>query len=334
MPFSSTHNHQYELQIKTEIRSVLGWPSNTFSIDFSRTLPTTSPDEESSVVSNHPPRNDVPGVVAAAVVVPPHTVLVFVPGNPGLIEWYIPSFADIVGRLGPGFAARGVSNAGHGVSEAELEAYSDGTISTTFIPWTIDGQVLHKSAYMDLLEDDFRQLSSISGDNNNGSATNQELVMPRYIFVSHSIGAHFTQRLCMLRPDLLMRQRILLLLHVTPFVCMKVPYGIKQVIFDFAASHPVATISIHERLMRFLRWLPETVVAACVLVDATMLLKTQDAAASSATTTSSAIAAATASVDVRKVTTQLLRQPAFATNFFKLGSEEIRDVPETIDVSK
>ena len=34
----------------------------------------------------------------------------------------------------------------------------------------------------------------------------------------------------------------------------------------------------------------------------------------------------------RELAVQLLRQPTYARNFFELGTEELRDVPESIDV--
>jgi peroxiredoxin len=72
----------------------------------------------------------------------PHTVLVFIPGSPGLVEWYLPMFVQLVETLGPGFAARGVSNAGHSTVDSHLnvEQWKDSTDRDATIPWTVDGQ--------------------------------------------------------------------------------------------------------------------------------------------------------------------------------------------------
>lgn len=68
--------------------NICGWPTDTVSIDH-----------------------------AAAREVRPHTLLLFVPGNPGVIHWYVETLSRIVEELGGGYAARGVSYAGHGVGE-------------------------------------------------------------------------------------------------------------------------------------------------------------------------------------------------------------------------
>lgn len=318
---SSINHHQifsHDVKVKKEVRSVLGWPSNTFSIDSYRTSSTGMKGNCANDCSN-----DVLQPLEY-----PHTVLVFVPGNPGLVEWYISSFMEIVQRLGPGYAARAVSNAGHAVTadlthphkyddekdddDAKSDCRGQDVEERSMrISWTIDGQVLHKCAYMDMLAEDFRQqlLSTTANargcDEFSSGALQQQL--PQYVLISHSIGAHFTQRLCVLRPDLL--QRMQLLIHLTPFIQMKAPWP-KQALLNILASRPHTTIAVHKRLMKFLRWCPKMFVAA--MVDSTM--KQADA-------------------DTRQITTQLLRQPAFAKNFFALGLEEIRDVPKAIDVS-
>jgi pimeloyl-ACP methyl ester carboxylesterase len=216
------------LRVRTGTSLLLSWPSNHFAIDF--------------IIKdrcNH------------TIVVIPHTVLVFIPGNPGLIEWYMDCFRQMVARLGPGFAARGVSNAGHGLTEeiVNVADTSNNKDRSTCIPWTVDGQVLHnKIAYMDLVENEFsdERLKYRTMDTSEERNTNR-CTMPQYIFVSHSIGAHFTQRLCMLRLDILRRTK--LLIHLTPFIRMKAPSS-KQALLDFLASHPITTIAIHEQMFR------------------------------------------------------------------------------------
>jgi pimeloyl-ACP methyl ester carboxylesterase len=310
VPSSTNQTSNSEPRVRTEVRSVLGWPSNTFAIDYYGRRRRSRSEQLQGSIADTTSFDALPDF--------PHTVLVFVPGNPGLVEWYIASFTEIVGQLGPGYAARGISNAGHGITENLVESEcEDGTEQEQdigrkrparegCIPWTIDGQVLHKIAYMEMLDEELGQL--VLSSNHDDSIQLSPGRLPRYVLVSHSLGAHFTQRICMLRPDLLRRTK--LLLHVTPFLRMKAPWS-KQVVFDFLASRPRTTIDIHTLAMRLLRWLPERTVAA--LVDSTMNTQTD--------------------AETRQITTQLLRQPAFALNFFALGLEEIRDVPEVFDVS-
>jgi len=280
-------------RLTQKVRSVHGWPSNTFAI------------------RHHSPTD---GAGSSLRPEHPHTLLVFIPGNPGLIEWYIPCFFEIIKRLGPGYAACGVSNAGHGLHDdiVSVQAWDDEEDRrrqhqerSTCVPWTVDGQIAHKIAYMDLLEDEFGHLlQKESKDTDSLNDPRTRTTPPRYVFVSHSIGAHFTQRLCVLRPDIL--DRTALLIHLTPFVRMKAPRS-KQMLLDLLARYPATTISIHERLMQILRILP---VAA---VDTLFSLAMKDS-------------------ESRQIATRLVRQPAFAKNFFSLGLEEIRDVPETFDV--
>jgi pimeloyl-ACP methyl ester carboxylesterase len=268
------------LRVTRNVESILGWPSDTFSVDF----------RAADACNGHALRNF------------PHTVLVFIPGNPGLVEWYLPMFVQLVERLGPGFAARGVSNAGHSTksdSAVNVEQWQNSPDRDISIPWTVDGQVYHKCAYMDTVAHEFNTLKKQWGFPESAES-------PRFIFVSHSIGVHFTQRLFILRPSILERTR--LLISLMPFTRMKAPRS-KQRLLDFAAANPEQTIRVHQGLMRILQQMPFQWVD--ILMQGTMKDK-----------------------DGRKVAVELVRQPAFARNFFSLGLEEIRDVPEEFDVSR
>jgi pimeloyl-ACP methyl ester carboxylesterase len=232
--------------------TLLDWPTETFSIDH----------------LNRSTR--------------PHTVLVFVPGNPGLVDWYITFFSEILCLLGPGFCARGAANAGHSIDpERIINASSSSFSSTKFVSWTIDGQVRHKMAFVDHLT--------------------QDLGCINFMFVSHSIGAHFTQRMCVLRPDIL--QRTTLLIHLMPFIVMKRKY-----LLDLGASYPSMTIDFHGWMVKCLAMLPME------HVDWMMRNIMSDD-------------------EGRQIATSLIRQPAFVHNFFRLGLEELRDVPQVVDAS-
>ena len=146
----------------------------------------------------------------------PHTVLVFVPGNPGCVGWYIPLLEQLVTELGIGFAARGISYAGHGTTSdiVNVEQWVDrGEIRETRIPWTVDGQIEHKVAWMEMILEEMKEIGR--------EWTSQAMQPPRFIFLSHSIGAHMVQRLCTLRPDML--ARTCLLIHLMPFMRMDAP---------------------------------------------------------------------------------------------------------------
>ena len=77
--------------VTKDVVKMLGWPTDVVSIDFAEAKP-------------------------------PHTYLLFVPGNPGLVGWYIPALVSILQQLGSGFAIRGVSYAGHGIAEETVHA--------------------------------------------------------------------------------------------------------------------------------------------------------------------------------------------------------------------
>ena len=254
----STTNPE-EVKATRQTPTVLGWPSDAFSVDH---------------VSSQEP----------------HTVLVFIPGNPGLIEFYIPMFTELVRRLGPGYCARGVANAGHSLdpNRVNVASYINAAEEDrdTCIPWTVDGQSLHKAAYMDMLIKGFQPQN------------------PRFVFVAHSIGTHFCRRMLLLRPDLLAHTQ--LLLGLMPFIRMKAPWR-RQAILNFAATHPQAIIAWHEWVFGVAARLPWSVVFAA------MRGNVADPAG-------------------RVVATKLVRLPAFCRNFFALGTEEVRDVPECTDV--
>lgn len=256
------------VETKMENRILCGWKSLTFQIEHLQAH--LSPEESQSYLSRK--------------------IIVFIPGNPGLVEWYVPFFERMIDRLGPGFVAYGVSNAGHGIQPDLLVARESNPESQQYISWTIDGQVQHKCAFLDLILEEERRHSNEP---------------PHFIFISHSIGAHFTQRLCVLRPDIL--ERTSLLLHLTPFCRMHAPWD-KQILLDFAAGRPTEIISTHKLLAQTLSQFPN------FIVDILMRKTVPD-------------------TEGRRIAVELLRQPKFVENFFRLGLEEIRDVPERFDVS-
>lgn len=255
------------------VLSVLDVASDSFSVDW-------------QVSQTRQSRTDPPRPSCAV-----HTVLLFIPGNPGLIDWYSQFFERLVRHLGPGFCARGVANASHSLDESRIRCPHSS--QNRAISWTVPGQVWHKATYID------RVLQDLEPKTGSGSS-----LSVRLIFISHSIGAHLTTRLLILRPDLLKRTR--LLLNLMPFVRMDAPFPF-QFLFDLGASRPALTIAVTSNLMRVIRAMPESIVQWI------MKPKLRDVAS-------------------REIGVRLLRQPDYAANFFALGSEEIRDVPEVFDV--
>lgn len=207
----------------------------------------------------------------------PHTLLVFFPGNPGCIGWYTPNLVELVKRLGPGFAGRGVSYAGHSPSHPtfnEVEANPHGADPS--VPWTVDGQIQHKSCYLDQI------LAEHSSP-------------PRLIFLSHSIGAHMVERLCVLRPDDILRHTVGIL-HLMPFHRMKPP-PFEARILEWGAANSRLLIRAGKGLMRGLQALPDPSWVPRVVEDP----------------------------DGQAIAASLLRQPTYAANHFELGTEEPRD---------
>ena len=296
------NNH---VAVKTQVKNVLQWPSDTFSIDY---------------VSASAPQNDHRPPPPPPV----HTIIVFIPGNPGLIDWYIPFFTQMLTRLGPGFVCRGVALAGHSLDAklVDVEYYKHDNSNTnrdlrdTAIPWTVDGQVLHKCAYMDMLLDEFDKgdRPEMKHDNDTGKKKsdvdnnhNCILVQPvRFVFISHSIGAHFTQRMCILRPDILQRTR--LLIHLMPFIRMDAPIRM-QTWLNTCARAPETAIAIVQAALAPCNnnLLPRS------MLDKILSFAMDDAAG-------------------RGIAVKLLQIPAFVRNFGMLGFEEIRDVPQVFDV--
>ena len=215
----------------------------------------------------------------------PHTLILFVPGNPGCVGWYHRMLSSIVKRLGVSYAARGVSYAGHGVGEERVgkDTDLDDTDRDNRIAWTIDGQVRHKIEWIDKIMADFG-------------------AVPRLVFITHSIGAHLVQRICLLRKDIL--NRTFLILHLMPFIRFDPPSVSKKVLLSTIARSPSVAIAFLRTLSKAASWTPNT------LIDVLMkyLAKVNDD-------------------DGRDLAIKLFRQPRFGRNFLELGLEEIRTIP-------
>ena len=241
---------------------------------------------------------------------PPHTYLIFIPGNPGLVGWYIPALTLILRNIGPGFAIRGISHAGHGITDETVQvedwhnnstaggrnnSNNDGATTTATprnvqIPWTVNGQILHKMAWMESMPE-LQLLQSPP-----------QLQPRRIIFLSHSIGAHMVQRLLVLRRD--WRSRTLAIVHWMPFLRMEAPTT-TQFQLDTVAHHPDYVIGIGKQLVQMTpRWVKEYVLQKHVPDQ-----------------------------KGRVLAVNLVEHPTFVRNFLELGTEEVRDLPQLPDVS-
>ena len=267
-----------------------------------------------------------------------HTILFWIPGNPGQHDWYISDFMDVLSKLGEGYAVRSVSHAGHGLfgkmngEYADDDAYSITDVEkycrfgggnnqtksvSPLVPWTVDGQVLHKIAYIDQL------LSSIEMQNrqrhintNNTSQCTDECTFEstkdlKFIMIGHSFGCHIIQRMCVLRPDIL--ERVTGHLFLMPYIRTKPSLRIDQRKLEFGGSHSELLFGVGTRFSGIIRSFPESLFRSVIRHGL------RDGGESDERIVS--------------ITTNLLRNPLYPRNFFELGTEELRDIPNEIDMS-
>ncbi len=272
----------------------------------------------------------------------PHTVFMFVPGIPGCITWYMGMLESIISNLGVGYAARAVSYAGHGVGDKMVgsdinedeESYvvstwaknslgnkqrgrrrekqsknnqkatlksvgSDSKSTKASIAFTVDGQVEHKIEWVDLIISEMIALR-------NGTEENKTKAIPKFIFLTHSTGAHLVQRMLVLRRDFLFQTE--LIIHLTPFYRYS-PSSMKAKLFlSTCANIPQECITFFKFLARLGSKIPPKVIDS-YLEKVQKIPKEKD----------------------RKYVRELYLQPAYARNFLALGLEEVRDVPELHD---
>lgn len=272
------------VKLNEAVQTISGWPTDTISIDH----------------------------VLDGTIIFPGTVLLFVPGNPGLCGWYTKMISAIVESLGVGYAARGVSYAGHGIGEMIIgDGKENQEGNRERVSWTVDGQVEHKIAWIEVVNNEFRDIvskgpsSRIQGTPGNLAYCSSEPLLPNFVFVTHSIGAHLVQRVCVLRSDILKQTD--LLVHLMPFIRFDPPQPQKTLLSTVARS-PTAAIMYLQSACRLAASLPKE----WVKVYLNKIARVDDD-------------------DGRELAANLVTQPAFARNFLELGLEEIRDVPERHD---
>jgi hypothetical protein len=96
-----------KVRLVSHRKTIHGWPTDSISIDFYK--------GEADNVDASPSHNKCK----------PNLILIFIPGNPGLIEWYSDTLVKIVEQLGVGYAVRGISYAGHGAGDDVIGSADD-----------------------------------------------------------------------------------------------------------------------------------------------------------------------------------------------------------------
>ncbi|CAO3699892.1 unnamed protein product [Rhizopus stolonifer] len=104
------------------------------------------------------------------------TILFFIPGNPGLVEYYTPFFQSIYEKLQyPHLGIIGVSHKGHSVNY-HADTVRDKTL------YSLEDQIQHKVECLDTLIEE------------NGPET-------KFILIGHSIGAYISAEVLKKRPN-------------------------------------------------------------------------------------------------------------------------------------
>ncbi|VEU40827.1 unnamed protein product [Pseudo-nitzschia multistriata] len=267
-----------------------------------------------------------------------HTIIVWIPGNPGQYDWYNSDFLEILSALGHGYAIRSLSHAGHGLMVSIGENCGADHSSSTMdieghchrcradneetngpsprIPWTVKGQVLHKIAFVDSL------LREITGGDRYSEHERKQTCRftpnPRFIFIGHSFGCHIIQRMCVLRPDIL--ERTTGFLFLMPYIRTKPLFVTEKKKLDVGGSYPEHLILVATKLSQLLKFFPEPIVRGLIRKG----LQGDSSGNDDGGIDGESIA---------NVTTKLLCNPLYPRNFFELGTEEIRDIPNEIDTT-
>lgn len=278
--FGAASNHQHFVaEVVAQRATIKGWPTNMISIDFYN-------------------KKDLVEYKCK-----PKVILIFIPGNPGLIEWYSDTLIKIVQRLGPSYAARGISYAGHGISDdvvgskyehkqnfANINNIHDqdkdnSCLRDMSVPWTIEGQIVHKLTWIDGVMKEF---------------ASDEL--PRLIFMSHSFGAYLVQHVLLRRPDLLIQTHQII--HLMPFFRFDPPKLEKLMLSSMAHSYEY-TIPITTLCVRILATLPRCWIDS--YLNKIMGIDCEYG---------------------RRIALDVFTHPRMVKNHLVLGFEEIRFLPE------
>jgi hypothetical protein len=287
------------VKVKHLRKEICGWPTDTYEID-----PHCSCYEHSS-----PAQEQQDPLLPARV--NPHTVLMFVPGNPGCAGWYVKMLTSVIEQLGEGYAARAVSYAGHGtvpdVVQVEPDVGGKQRDNNSRIAWTLDGQVKHKMHWCNQVMKDFTTRTD-DGINSPIAIPLSKRLPPKIVWISHSIGSYLVERLLVLcKKTLLQTQAVI---HLMPFRRFDPIPKWKKMYLSAIAHTPNVTPAVLQACSTIAKMLPNNVVDLYLEKVAGVSL-----------------------LEDRELARGLLCNPYYAKNFITLGMEEIRHVPEKNDVS-
>jgi len=260
-------------------------------------------------------------------IIVPHTIFMFIPGNPGCVGWYIDMLCTIVKQLGAGYAARAVSYAGHGVGEniVSSNAHCNDNIPgddncnsnrnsnrnvnrrqrKSRIAHTVDGQVEHKIEWTDCIVSEMISITNKRSTSDKMNTGTHGFPF-KFVFLTHSIGSHLVQRMMLLRKDFLLQTK--LIIHLTPFIRFDPTSSWTKNTLSTIANSPQISISVLKAMAAFVSCLPPKLVDL-YLEKVANIPHEKD----------------------RKLARELYSQTKYAQNFLELGTEEIREIPEIYD---
>jgi len=278
----STKEQYPDLSVIGKQECICGWPTDTVNIDLD--------------IDNH----DI------------HTLILFTPGNPGVIHWYIDFLCKVLQQLGNGFAVRGCSLAGHGLDDSVVGTAVDhnrqrqsfdkehiinnnsGEVTKDkqrnfAIPWTMKGQIIHRTEWIDNILKDWKIKHPTS--------------LPKLVFLNHSIGAHFIQTMLVQRPDILKRTQQIIL--IAPFIRFDPPL-LKKLVLSRTAQAYRYTIPTITSLVKVLSViLPRKLID--IYLNKVMRLNCENG---------------------RRIALDVFMNDKMVRNHLVLGFEEIRDLCE------
>lgn len=277
-----------KVRVVSRRKTIIGWPTNSIAIDFYR--------------------GDAGNVAESSLYkCKPNIILLFIPGNPGLIEWYTDTLFKIVEQLGVGYALRGISYAGHGAGDDVIgtanehksfvcaSGHQDAVLSAKMsISWTMEGQIKHKMSWVDEVIEEWKAEFKTSFQ-----STEEQ---PRLIFISHSFGAYLVQHVLLRRPALL--EQTQQILHLMPFIRFDPPPLQKWMLSKLAHSYEY-TIPLLINGVLALSMLPRKLID--VYLSKVVGIDCDEG---------------------RKITLDVCTHPRMIRNHLILGFEEIRELPE------
>ncbi|KAL7498102.1 hypothetical protein ACHAWT_009864 [Skeletonema menzelii] len=277
----------------SHLKTINGWPTNLISIDY-----FYKGDADDFESSSSP----------SSYKCKPNIILLFIPGNPGLIEWYSDTLVKIIEQLGVGYALRGISYAGHGAGDSvtgsadehkqsfvNASEQQDAVSAKMSVSWTIEGQLKHKMSWVDEVIEEWK------AEFKSSAQPTEDL--PRLIFLSHSFGAYLAQHLLLSRPALL--QQTQQIIYLMPFIRFDPPPLQKLMLTKLAHSYEYTIPMLGNSVWALSSTLPRKLID--IYLSKVVGLDCDKG---------------------RKITLDVCTHPRMVRNHLILGFEEIRELPE------